>query len=165
MKLLVIGSGGREHAVVDALAQSSKVTKIFAAPGNGGMAEQAELVPIPADDVDGLATFALNQRIELTFVGPELPLSKGVVDVFRKHGLAVVGPVADQARLESSKTFAKQFFKINNIPTAEFVECSTPVEAYGAIENAKYPIVIKADGLAAGKGVVIAESEIGRAHV
>ena len=158
MKLLVIGSGGREHAVVDALAQSSKVTKIFAAPGNGGMAEQAELVPIPADDVDGLATFALNQRIELTFVGPELPLSKGVVDVFRKHGLAVVGPVAGQARLESSKTFAKQFFKINNIPTAEFVECSTPVEAYGAIENAKYPIVVKADGLAAGKGVVIAES-------
>src|SRR5262249_40497916 len=160
MKLLVIGSGGWEHAVVDALAKSFKVTKIFAAPGNGGMAEQAELVPISADDVDGLAAFALNHRIDLTFVGPELPLSKGVVDVFRNHGLAVVGPAADQARLESSKSFAKEFFKANNIPTAEFVECSTPAEAYSAIEKSKYPLVIKADGLAAGKGVVIAENTV-----
>src|SRR6476661_7501598 len=99
MKILVIGSGGREHAIVDALAESSKVTKIFAAPGNGGIAEHAELVSIQADDV--------------TFVGPELPLSKGVVDVFHKNDLPVVGPSADQARLESSKSFAKQFFKSN----------------------------------------------------
>jgi phosphoribosylamine--glycine ligase len=161
MKILVIGSGGREHAVVDALTQSAKVTKIFAAPGNGGIAEQAELVSIPADDVAGLANFAGNQHIDLTFVGPEVPLSKGVVDVFSKYGLAVVGPAADQARLESSKSFAKQFFKANNIPTASFTECTTPAEAYRAIENwKKYPVVIKADGLAAGKGVVIAEEPV-----
>jgi phosphoribosylamine--glycine ligase len=158
MKILVIGSGGREHAIVDALAQSSKVTKIFAAPGNGGIAEQAELVPIAVDDIDRLATFASERRIDLTVVGPEIPLSKGVVDVFRKQGLAVVGPDAGQARLESSKSFAKQFFKANGIPTADFSECRTPGEAYRAIENSKYPVVIKADGLAAGKGVVIAEN-------
>jgi phosphoribosylamine--glycine ligase len=161
MKILVIGSGGREHAVVDALTQSSKVTKIFAAPGNGGIAEQAELVSLPADDLAGLANFAGKQHIDLTFVGPEVPLSKGVVDVFSKYGLAVVGPAADQARLESSKSFAKQFFKANNIPTASFTECTTPAEAYRAIDNwKKYPVVIKADGLAAGKGVVIAEAPV-----
>ncbi len=158
MKILVIGSGGREHAIVDALVQSPKVTKIFAAPGNGGIAEQAELVSLPADDVTGLADFAVNQRIDLTFVGPEIPLSKGVVDIFRRRGLAVVGPTSDQARLESSKSFAKQFFKANQIPTADFYECSTPADAYRAIEGSQYPLVIKADGLAAGKGVVIAES-------
>jgi phosphoribosylamine--glycine ligase len=158
MKILVIGSGGREHAIVDTIAQSPKITKIFAAPGNGGMRELAELVPISADDVAGLADFAEAQRIDLTFVGPEVPLSKGIVDLIRSHGLAVVGPTADLARLESSKSFAKQFFKANNIPTADFSECSTPAEAYRFLETSKYPIVIKADGLAAGKGVVIAES-------
>jgi phosphoribosylamine--glycine ligase len=158
MKILVIGSGGREHAIVDALAQSSKVAKIFAAPGNGGIAEQAELVPIPVDDIDRLATLVSDRRIDLTVVGPEIPLSKGVVDVFRNRGLAVVGPDAGQARLESSKSFAKHFFKANGIPTAEFYECRTPAEAYRAIENSKLPVVIKADGLAAGKGVVIAEN-------
>jgi phosphoribosylamine---glycine ligase len=158
MKVLVIGSGGREHAIVDALAHSPKVTKIFAAPGNGGMREQAELVPISADDVTGLAEYARTQRIDLTFVGPEVPLAKGVVDLMNRHGLAVVGPTADLARLESSKSFAKQFFKANNIPTADFSECSTPAEAYRVLENSKYPVVVKADGLAAGKGVVIAEN-------
>src|SRR5215467_4220637 len=158
MKVLVIGSGGREHAVVDSLAESSKITKIFAAPGNGGMDEHAELLSIQADNLIELANFARNQRIDLTFVGPELPLSKGIVDLFQKHGLRVVGPTADQARLESSKSFAKQFFKTNNIPTAEFTECSTPAEAYRIIDNSKWPLVIKADGLAAGKGVVIAEN-------
>jgi phosphoribosylamine--glycine ligase len=158
MKVLVIGSGGREHAIVDAIAQSPKFTKIFAAPGNGGMREHAELVPISAEDVNGLAGFAEAQHMDLTFVGPEVPLSKGIVDLFRARGLAVVGPTADMARLESSKSFAKQFFKANNIPTADFLECAAPDEAYGVIENLEYPIVIKADGLAAGKGVVIAES-------
>jgi len=158
MKILVIGSGGREHAIVDALALSPKVSKIFAAPGNGGIAELAELAPIPVDDIDGLTEFARTRRMDLTFVGPEIPLSKGVVDSFRKSGLAVVGPDADQARLESSKSFAKQFFKAHGIPTADFTECSTSAEAYRAIENSKYPVVIKADGLAAGKGVVIAET-------
>jgi len=158
MKVLVIGSGGREHAVVDSLAESSKITKIFAAPGNGGMDEHAELLSIQADNLVELANFARNHLIDLTFVGPELPLSKGIVDLFQKHGLRVVGPTADQARLESSKSFAKQFFKTNNIPTAEFTECSTPAEAYRIIDNSKWPLVIKADGLAAGKGVVVAEN-------
>ena len=158
MKILVVGSGGREHAVVDALAQSSKVSKICAAPGNGGMHEQAEIVPLQADDIQGLADFARGQRIDLTFVGPEVPLSKGIVDIFRMYGLPVIGPAADLARLESSKSFAKQFFKANNIPTASFAECATPAEAYRVLENSEYPTVVKADGLAAGKGVVIAET-------
>ena len=157
MKILVVGSGGREHAIVDALAQSPKARKIYAAPGNGGIREQAELVPLQVDDLNGLLEFAKANAVDLTFVGPEIPLSKGIVDVFRKQGLAVVGPTADNARLESSKIFAKQFFKANGIPTAAFLECETPAEAYHAIERFKYPIVIKADGLAAGKGVVIAE--------
>ena len=158
MKILVIGAGGREHAIVDAIAQSSKVSKIYAAPGNGGIAEIAELVPIAADDVNRIVEFASSRRIDLTFVGPEIPLSKGLVDVLRKHDLPVVGPSADQARLESSKSFAKQFFKTNNIPTAASVECSTSNAACDAVEGSKYPVVIKADGLAAGKGVVIAEN-------
>src|SRR5437870_1372098 len=158
MKVLVIGSGGREHAIVDALAQSPKISKIFAAPGNGGIAQQAELVTHAAADIRGLAAFAQNQHVDLTFVGPEMPLSQGIVDVFRERGLAIVGPTADLARLESSKSFAKQFFKDNKIPTADFCECSSPNEAYRAVDQSKYPIVIKADGLAAGKGVVIAEN-------
>jgi phosphoribosylamine--glycine ligase len=158
MNILVVGSGGREHAIVDALARSPRTRKIFAAPGNGGIREHAELVPITADDVDALAEFARSRRIDLTFVGPEVALSKGIVDVFRQHGLTIVGPDAGQARLESSKSFAKQFFKSNNIPTADFCECSTPDEAYAVLEKSYYPIVIKADGLAAGKGVVIAEN-------
>src|SRR5437016_4767285 len=157
MKILVVGSGGREHAIVDALAQSPKVKKIFAAPGNGGIRDQAELVSINADDVSRLADFASSEGMDLTFVGPEIPLSRGIVDAFRKRGLGIVGPDADHARLESSKRFAKQFFKANRIPTAEFSECTTPADAYAILERSKYPIVIKADGLAAGKGVVIAE--------
>ena len=157
MKVLVIGSGGREHAIIDALAQVADGRKIYAAPGNGGMHEQAELVPIPPDDVWALLDFARTQSIDLTFVGPEIPLSKGVVDMFRQVGLAIVGPTAGQARLESSKSFAKQFFKANKIPTADFWECTTPTEAHLVLDGSNYPIVIKADGLAAGKGVVIAE--------
>ena len=122
MKILVIGSGGREHAIVDALAKSPKTSKIFAAPGNGGMREHAELVSITVDDIAGLASFARNQRIDLTFVGPEAPLSQGVIDLFRQYDLAAVGPAANQARLESSKSFAKTFFKANKIPAAGGVE-------------------------------------------
>ena len=157
MKVLVIGSGGREHAIVDALTRVSSARKIYAAPGNGGIREQAELVHISADNIPCLLDFAREERIDLIFVGPEIPLSQGVVDTFRRNGLLIVGPTAEQARLESSKSFAKQFFRLNNIPTAEFWECSTPIEAYAELERSKYPIVIKADGLAAGKGVVIAE--------
>ena len=160
MKILIVGSGGREHAVVDALAQSPEVRKIYAAPGNGGICQQSELVSIDANDLDGLARFATVERIDLTFVGPEMPLSNGIVDVFHKRGLTIVGPTADQARLESSKIFAKRFFKRNGIPTAEFAEASTLAEAYDVLERSEYPIVIKADGLAAGKGVVIAENPV-----
>jgi phosphoribosylamine---glycine ligase len=164
MKVLVIGSGGREHAIVDALAQSPEVRKIYAAPGNGGIRQQAELVPLAADDVRGLLNFATAERMDLTFVGPEIPLSKGVVDLFRHAGLAIIGPTADQARLESSKSYAKRFFKANQIPTADFWECATPDEAFLVLEKANYPIVVKADGLAAGKGVVIAENRDEAGH-
>src|SRR5437016_10494136 len=157
MKILVVGSGGREHAIVEALAQSPEVRKIYAAPGNGGIREQAELISIEPNNIEAVADFATAERIDLTFIGPEMPLSKGIVDAFRQRGLVIIGPTADQARLESSKIFAKQFFKKNGIPTAEFSECTTPAEAYAILERSKYPIVIKADGLAAGKGVVIAE--------
>ena len=157
MKILIVGSGGREHAIVDALIQDPGV-RLYCAPGNGGIREQAELVPIPADDVGALAEFAQAGKIDLTFVGPEVPLSKGVVDIFQQKGLKIVGPTAEQARLESSKSFAKNFFSANNIPTADFRECSTARAALAVLDRASnFPVVIKADGLAAGKGVVIAE--------
>jgi phosphoribosylamine--glycine ligase len=166
MKILVIGSGGREHAVVDAIAQNSYVKQIYAAPGNGGTAGQAINVPMSADDVGGLVGFAGKENIDLTFVGPEVPLSLGVVDSFRSKGLKIVGPTADNARLESSKTYSKEFFKAHNIPTADFWPCATAKEAYARLESVRYPTVVKADGLAAGKGVVIAETpEQGRAAV
>src|SRR5262249_10190892 len=124
---------------------------------NGGIREQAELVPLQVDDLEGLVQFAKTNCVDLTFVGPEVPLSKGIVDVFRRHGFSIIGPTADNSRLESSKIFAKQFFKANGIPTAAFFECATPAEAYDAIRRFNYPMVIKEDGLAAGKGVIIAE--------
>ena len=158
MKILVIGSGGREHAVVDALSRNSKIHQIFAAPGNGGIAGQAKLVPISAEDNWKLRDFASKEKIDLTFVGPEVPLSLGIVDVFRQGGLKIIGPNAANARLEGSKAFAKRFFKANAIPTAAFWECATPQEAYNRIDDARLPIVVKADGLASGKGVVVAET-------
>ena len=158
MKVLVIGSGGREHAVVDALSRNDRVRQIYAAPGNGGIASQAKLVPISAQENWDLLDFAQQERVDLTFVGPEVPLSLGIVDLFREHGLKIIGPNAANARLESSKTFAKRFLKTNGIPTAGFAECATPEEAYKRLENSALPIVVKADGLAAGKGVVVAET-------
>lgn len=158
MKILVIGSGGREHAIVDSLSHSSKVECIYAAPGNGGIAAQARIVPIAADNIQALAAFARTEGIDLTFVGPEVPLSLGVVDLFRQQGLNAVGPTAANAKLESSKIHAKRFFKANNIPTAGFWECFSAAEAYRCLENVSGPIVVKADGLAAGKGVVVAQT-------
>lgn len=158
MKVLVIGSGGREHALVDTLLRNSKIQRIFAAPGNGGIASQAQLVPISAEDNWALRDFAQKEKIDLTFVGPEVPLSLGIVDVFRQGGLKVVGPNAANARLEGSKAYAKRFLKGNSIPTAAFWECTTPADAYARIDDARLPIVVKADGLAAGKGVVVAET-------
>lgn len=158
MKVFVIGSGGREHAVVDTLARNPGIRQIYAAPGNGGIASQAKIVPIPAESIQELLDFAQREKIDLTFVGPEVPLSLGIVDLFRRHGLNIIGPNAANARLESSKTHAKRFFKANNIPTANFWECTTAAEAYGVLETATAPIVIKADGLASGKGVVVAQT-------
>jgi phosphoribosylamine--glycine ligase len=134
------------------------VDKIYAAPGNGGIAGQAQLVPVGADDIPSLHDFAVRQRIDLTFVGPEVPLSMGVVDRFQKSGLKIVGPTADNARLEASKTYAKEFLKTHRIPTAAFEKCSSAEAAYAVLERSSYPVVVKADGLAAGKGVVVAET-------
>jgi len=158
MKVLVIGSGGREHAIVDTLSQNSKVSQIYAAPGNGGIAGQARLVPISAEDNWELLDFARQEKMDLTFVGPEVPLSLGIVNVFRQGGLKIIGPNAANAQLESSKTYAKRFLKANGIPTAAFWECATAQEAYRSLEDARLPIVVKADGLASGKGVVVAET-------
>src|SRR5215207_5882456 len=135
MKVLVIGSGGREHAVVDTLSRNSSIKKIYASPGNGGIAYQATLVPINSEETWGLLDFARQEKIDLTFVGPEVPLSFGIVDVFRVHGLKIIGPNGANARLESSKTFAKRFMKANGIPTAGFWECATAQEAYQRIED------------------------------
>lgn len=158
MKILVIGSGGREHALVDALSRSPKTRKIYAAPGNGGIREQAELVAIPAENIDALVEFARREKIDLTVVGPETPLSKGVADLFQTNGLPIVGPCEEQALLESSKSFTKRFCREHHIPTARFWECSTSEEAYRLLEDLPYPVVVKADGLAAGKGVVVASN-------
>jgi len=158
MKVLVIGSGGREHAVVDRLADSPAVRKLYAAPGNGGIASQAELVPLDANNVEALAAFAHEQKIDLTFVGPEVPLGLGIVDAFRRLGLKIVGPDAAHARLETSKSYAKEFFKAYGIPTANFWSCASVQEALEAVERIPCPLVVKADGLAAGKGVIIAEN-------
>ena len=158
MKLFVIGSGGREHAIVHALAASPKVSKIYATPGNGGICQQAEIGTIRADAVDALATFAESRAIELTIVGPEVPLSLGIVNEFQKRDLPVIGPTAELAQLESSKGFTKRLCSKHSIPTAAYTECATPHEAYRVLEGIDYPTVIKADGLAAGKGVVIAAS-------
>jgi phosphoribosylamine---glycine ligase len=161
MKVLVIGSGGREHAIVWKLIQSSAVTKIFCAPGNAGISQIAEVVDIKADDIDSLLKFAAAQKIDLTVVGPEVPLEKGIVDTFTQNNLSIFGPQKSAARLEHSKTFAKDFMKRHNIPTASYesfgLSDSADVTKY--LASAKYPLVIKADGLAAGKGVIICSDE------
>ena len=156
MNVLVIGGGGREHALAWKLAQSNKVQKVFVAPGNGGTARDKRLQNVPITDVKALREFAQAEGIELTVVGPETPLAAGVVDEFRAHGLRIFGPTKAAAQLESSKAFSKAFMKRHNIPTAEY-ETFTDAQAAHDYVNAKgAPIVVKADGLAAGKGVVVA---------
>jgi phosphoribosylamine---glycine ligase len=156
MNVLVIGGGGREHALAWKLAQSNKVQKVFVAPGNGGTARDKRLDNIDITDVKALREFVQNNGIELTVVGPETPLAAGVVDEFRTHGLRIFGPTKAAAQLESSKAFSKAFMKRHNIPTAEY-ETFTDAQAAHDYVNAKgAPIVVKADGLAAGKGVVVA---------
>jgi phosphoribosylamine--glycine ligase len=156
MNLLVIGGGGREHALAWKLAQSSKAQHVFVAPGNGGTARDPRLKNLAITDPVALADFALANKVVLTVVGPEAPLSAGVVDVFRARGLRIFGPTKAAAQLESSKAFAKDFMARHNIPTAHYATFTDPVAAHAHIEAVGAPIVVKADGLAAGKGVVVA---------
>jgi phosphoribosylamine--glycine ligase len=156
MKVLVIGGGGREHALAWKLAQSPKVQAVYVAPGNGGTALDPRLENVPISDIVPLRDWALKNKIALTVVGPEAPLAAGVVDEFRAHGLRVFGPTQAAAQLESSKAFSKAFMKRHNIPTAEYETFSDPAEAHKYVDRKGAPIVVKADGLAAGKGVVVA---------
>jgi phosphoribosylamine--glycine ligase len=156
MKILVIGGGGREHALAWKLAQSPKTHKIFVAPGNGGTATNSHFENINITDVAELTAWATSEKIALTVVGPEVPLAAGVVDEFRKQGLRVFGPTKAAAQLESSKAFSKAFMKRHGIPTAEYETFSDPALAHAYIDHKGAPIVVKADGLAAGKGVVVA---------
>jgi len=158
MKVFVIGSGGREHAIVWKLRQSPRVTQIFCAPGNGGICDEAECVPVDVKNIDALVQAASRIQPDLTVVGPEVPLALGVVDEFRRRGFRIFGPTAAAARLESSKIFAKEFMQRHRIPTAHFAICTTPEEIKEALPHFGTPIVVKADGLAAGKGVVIAQT-------
>ena len=158
MKVLVIGSGGREHAIVDALTRSPQVEKIFAAPGNAGMAAQAECVAIRETEIEKLAAFAEEQGVELTVVGPEVALAAGVADCFKAKGLRIFGPSKAAARIESSKEFAKELMAKYNIPTAGFMAFTEYAEAKAYVESRPLPAVLKYDGLAAGKGVVIAQT-------
>lgn len=158
MKVLVVGSGGREHALVWKLLQSPKVSYIYCAPGNGGIRQMAECVDIKADDIEGLCRFAKKNRIDLTVVGPELPLSLGIVDAFEKEGLRIFGPRKDAAILESSKAFAKDFMQKYGMPTAKYKIYDDAFKAKEELDSFGLPVVIKADGLAAGKGVIIANT-------
>ncbi len=158
MKLLVIGSGGREHAMAWKLAQTPGLQKVYVAPGNAGTAREHELENLALSDPQALADFAEENKVLLTVVGPEAPLAAGVVNIFRNRGLKIFGPTKEAAQLESSKDFAKRFMARHNIPTAEFETFSDAAAAHAYIDRKGAPIVIKADGLAAGKGVVVAMS-------
>ncbi len=158
MNVLVIGSGGREHTLVWKLKQSRKVDKIFCAPGNGGIAALARCVNIKVDNTKSLIEFAQRNKCDLTVVGPEQPLAAGIVDEFHRRKLRIFGPDRKAARLESSKVFAKEFMKQHHIPTAPFCVFQTSAEAIGFCKSAEFPLVVKADGLAAGKGVIVAKN-------
>ena len=163
MKLLVVGSGGREHALAWRLAQSPGVSQVFVAPGNGGTAREPGLKNLPITDIAELAEFALRERIGFTIVGPEAPLAAGIVDLFREKRLRIFGPTRAAARLESSKDFAKAFMSRHGIPTAAYQTFSDAGQARDWVAERGAPIVIKADGLAAGKGVVVAQT-VAEAH-
>jgi phosphoribosylamine--glycine ligase len=155
MKVLVIGKGGREHALVWKLAQSPRVSQVYCAPGNAGTAQDGINVPVDPTDFDRLAKWAKKEEIALTVVGPEEPLALGLVDFFQHSGLRVFGPSKEAAQLEASKVFAKQLMRHADVPTAEFRVCDHPDPARHYIETREYPVVVKADGLAAGKGVIV----------
>ncbi len=159
MKVLVVGSGGREHALAWKLAGSPKVQTVFVAPGNGGTAGEPGVRNVPITDLHPLADFAAEEKVGLTVVGPEAPLAAGIVDLFRARGLRIFGPTRAAAQLESSKAFAKDFMQRHGIPTAHYATFNHPVPAHEHVRHVGAPIVIKADGLAAGKGVVVAMTE------
>ena len=159
MKVLVLGSGGREHALVWKLRQSARVSKVYCAPGNAGIAEEAECLPVDLKSLDSMVALGLQVRPDLTVVGPELPLTLGVVDEFTQRGWATFGPTKAAAQLEASKSFAKEFLQRHRIPTAAYAICDSVEEVRAALTHFHAPVVVKADGLAAGKGVVIAATK------
>jgi phosphoribosylamine---glycine ligase len=159
MKILVIGSGGREHALVWKLRQSPRVTKIYCAPGNGGIAAEAECLEVDVKSLDSLVAIANQIHPDLTVVGPELPLTLGVVDEFTRRGWRIFGPTKAAAQLESSKSFAKEYLQRHHIPTAHYAICNSMDDVRPALHHFHTPLVVKADGLAAGKGVVIAKTK------
>ncbi|MEL7655250.1 MAG: phosphoribosylamine--glycine ligase [Bacillota bacterium] len=159
MKILIVGGGGREHAIAWKLAKSDKVEKLYCAPGNAGIADVAECVPVKAEDISGICSFAEENKIDLTVIGPEVPLSLGIVDALDEKGLKAFGPNKKCAQLEGSKSFTKAFLARHNIPTAGYKEFTDISELKKSVGLFGYPMVIKADGLAAGKGVIIAEDE------
>ncbi len=158
-KILVIGSGGREHALVWKLRQSARAGKIYCAPGNGGIAEEAECLPVDVKSLDSMVELANRLQPDLTVIGPELPLMLGVVDEFTRRGWRTFGPTQAAAQLETSKSFAKEFLQRHRIPTAHYAICNSADEVRDALPHFHAPLVVKADGLAAGKGVVIAKSK------
>src|SRR6202050_3196697 len=164
MRILVLGSGGREHALVWKLRQSPRVTKIYCAPGNGGIAADAECVAVDIKSLDSMVVLANQIRPDLTIVGPELPLMLGVLDEVTRRGWRIFGPPRAAARLETSKSFAKEFLQRHRIPTAHYAICNSSEEVRDALPHFHAPIVVKADGLAAGKGVVIAKSKDEASH-
>jgi len=159
MKVLVLGGGGREHALVWKLKQSPRITQLYCAPGNGGIVDEAECLPADLKTLDSMVALATRLRPDLTVVGPELPLTMGVVDEFTRRGWRVFGPTQAAARLESSKSFAKEFLQRHHIPTAPFAICDSVDQVRAALGHFHTPVVVKADGLAAGKGVVIAKNK------
>jgi phosphoribosylamine---glycine ligase len=159
MKILVIGSGGREHALAWKLRQSPRVSQVYCAPGNAGIAAEGECLPVDVKSVESLLALAAQIKPDLTVVGPELPLQLGVVDEFTRRGYRIFGPTQSAARLESSKSFAKEFMQRHHIPTAHYAICDSPEDVGKALPHFHMPVVVKADGLAAGKGVVICKSK------
>ena len=159
MKVLVIGNGGREHALVWKLSQSPGVTHLFCAPGNGGTARIAQNVELPVHDIEKLKQWALDQKIDFTVVGPEIPLALGIVDTFQKAGLSIFGVTHQAARLESSKVFSKRLLQSYHLPTAKAQLFDSYGKACAALSHTSFPVVIKADGLASGKGVCICKNK------
>ena len=159
MRVLVVGGGGREHAICWKLAQSSKISKLYCAPGNAGIADVAECVPVGAENIDGICAWASDNNVDLAVIGPEVPLAMGIVDRLNEAGVKTFGPNAKCAQLEASKSFTKAFLARHNIPTAGYREFTDKEELLANVGIYGYPMVLKADGLAAGKGVVIPEDE------